>query len=248
MVRVFTIVSVFVLVATVAAQQVPKDKKATEIRTHAVGAYEGVIPGKERTPAVRVSAGTTPPTVTWPGFQMRADGSSRFFVQLTAPTETRIESAGTKLVIVLANTRVAGRNNQRALETKHFNTPVTRAYLKRGRKESRLVFELRVEVMPVITELTEATGYHFMFFDFPKGTYIEQPVAPPSNIPPAPPTQTQSQSGVQPSGKASVSASASGSMTLSSEQMKALDNETPPAVKAGAQGKAKAKAGFSFGK
>jgi hypothetical protein len=203
------------------------------------GSYEGVKPGGSEPPPVAATPNSTPTQITWPGFQMRPDGSSRVFVQSTSPLTHAISQQGKLLFIDLGEAKVSGETNQFALYTRFFNTPVVRAQLKPG-KRAVLEIELRATVQPSISTERAPSGFHFLYIDFPPGQYMVAtpnkspvgdvaPAAPPAasapthldDAPPAPPEP----------GKASVKVDTS------------MDAELPPG-----QGKAKtkAKAGFKL--
>lgn len=134
--------------------------------------YHGVRPGGgntlPRVEEIRTKAGTW---VTWPGFLMRPDGGSRIFLQTTRPIEYSRSNHKKKLTLTLKDASVHLTNNHNPLVTIHFNTPVRRAYLKRSRKQTDLVIELKVESNAGISQFSDQDGYHYLFVDFPPGSY-----------------------------------------------------------------------------
>jgi hypothetical protein len=166
---------ILLFVATVApvAETQSVSTVKPEGRKHAAGNYQGVIPGSGNPPAVKFAPGCVPTRATWLGFQPLQEGGSRFFLQVTSPIEIQIEDPGAdRFVVILKNVRVAGRNNRRPLETSLFNTPVKRAYLRHHKKDTKLIFELRTNAIPVITNQPGKGGFHFVLFDFPAGEFI----------------------------------------------------------------------------
>ncbi|MGF1466192.1 MAG: hypothetical protein ACFCGT_08655 [Sandaracinaceae bacterium] len=156
-----------------------------------VGAYAGVQPGGAQPPPAvdrlaRRSARGPTQIVTWPGFAMLPDGSSRFFVQMTAPVTPTAEVQGSRLVVRLPRTRVHVRNSTRWLETRFFNTPVLRARLVRRGRDTALVLHLRA---PTPHQVRRATGggFHYVYVDFPAGSYVEAPAPPPAAATTPPP-------------------------------------------------------------
>jgi hypothetical protein len=204
------------------------------------GSYEGVKPGGSEPPPVPgATPNTTPAQITWPGFQMRPDGSSRVFIQSTSPLTHAISQQGKLLFIDLGEAKVSGETNQFALYTRFFNTPVVRAQLKPG-KRVVLELELRATVQPSISSERAPSGFHFLYIDFPPGQYLGAvantsaagDVAPAGPAAPAAPTHLDDAPPAPPEpGKASVKVDTS------------MDGELPPG-----QGKAKgkAKAGFKL--
>lgn len=163
----------------------PEDKPPEP--EHERGTYLGVKPGGPERPAVPTGPGLTPAVVTWPGFAMRSDGGSRFFLQLTAPVDVAHQTLPNKIVVDLQGARVAGTNNRYPLETRFFNTPVTRAVLKRTKTTTTLELFLRKPAQPRISSRAAPSGYHFLYVDFPPGDYIEEdvPAAPTAGAVPA---------------------------------------------------------------
>jgi hypothetical protein len=138
---------------------------------HPRGTYAGVKPGGNEPPAVAATPSSTPALVTWPGFQMRPDGSSRVFLQSTAPITVTPSQQGNLLRLDLGEIRVSGETNQFALVTRFFDTPVTRVQLKGG-KRTVLEIELRAAAQPTISSERAQSGFHFTYIDFPKGSYL----------------------------------------------------------------------------
>lgn len=153
---------------------------------HPRGSYLGVKPGGAEHPAVSTGPGIVPSVVTWPGFAMRPDGGSRFFLQLTAPVDVAHQTLPNKVVVDLQGARIAGTNNRFPLETRFFNTPVVRALLKRNKGTTTLELLLRTPAQPRISSRAAPSGYHFLYVDFPPGDYLEEaPLAPGAEPAPA---------------------------------------------------------------
>ncbi len=131
--------------------------------------YAGVTPGSE-------SSDNLPPKVeeipegalmlTWPGFMMHKDGSC-FFVQTSQPVKFGTQKSEGRLELVLHNTRVHLKNNYLPLETEFFDTPVTRATVQpKGKKDLVMVFEMREDVAPTITQKKGKDGFNYVFVKF----------------------------------------------------------------------------------
>lgn len=210
--------------AAAAAQEAPDANTAP-------GGYAGVCPGTANPPAVAVPAGQAPARITWPGFQMLPDQGSRIFLQATIAFQYSTESRGKTFVVSLGDVRPAGENNARPLETRFFNTPVLRAEIKRVKKETLLVLELRSDVAPRVHTATGPNGYFFLYLDFPPGQYVEAPVATVSPAAAPAPTSTDPMVGGSIGARSTNRASGSASVTTTSG-----DDERPPAVRASAGG------------
>ena len=139
---------------------------------HRVGEYRGVTPGNPETPAHVQRPGGATLTATWPGFQPRPDGASRFFVQTTGAVEIESRAEAHRFVVILHNARLADRQAQRPLVTTHFNTPVRSARLERRGHDLALVLELRTDVTPTVTTEPGEGGFHFVYVTFAAGNFM----------------------------------------------------------------------------
>jgi hypothetical protein len=148
--------------------------------------YPGVRPGSGNPPpaedVARARAAHGERLVTWPGFQMLADGRSQFFLQMSGPVRVTERRAAGRFELVLTNTSTHLRNTRRPLETRFFNTPVTRATVKRrGRKDLVVLFELRMHVTPDVRTEARDDGYQYVLVTFPAGQYVDGPAAAPAS-------------------------------------------------------------------
>jgi hypothetical protein len=160
-----------------ALAQGPKEWRQTETDTSSPTLtlrqrYTGVVPGQgnslPRVQELKEQEGTW---VVWPGFILLENGGSRLFLQATEPLRYSIQDKGTRVTLSIKNAKVFLSNNRNPLVTTHFNTPIKRAYLKKHKKDVRLVLELKVNTTPEISQMTDADGYHYLFVDFAPGNY-----------------------------------------------------------------------------
>jgi len=158
-------------------------------------AYQGVTPSTGSPPAERRVRRARSRLLTWPGFEARPNGASRFFVQLSQTVEWQTRAAEGRFEVTLQGTRTHLRNSRRPLETRFFNTPVTRAKVeRRGRHDLALVFELRAQATPRIYTQPGPNGYTFLFIEFPEGNWLPEALMPPAPEPeadPAPPPRAR---------------------------------------------------------
>jgi hypothetical protein len=140
---------------------------------HTAGTYMGVVPGAASRPPAASVAAKAPLTITWPGFQMRADGSSRVFIQSNAPLAPQPTAAPGRFLVHLPGAHIIAGTNRLPLETRYFNTPVTKVSLSTDRSGVTLVLELRADVAPQLSTETGAAGYYFTFIELPKGNYVQ---------------------------------------------------------------------------
>lgn len=233
--------------SSVQAQEValsPRNADQKDEAEHPRGSYMGVKPGGPEAPAIPATPGATPAGITWPGFQMRPDGSSRVFLQTTSPVTVVPVMRDGKLIVDLGDARVEGETNRLPLFTQFFNTPVTRIEIKRENNRTLLEISLRVAVEPRVSGEQAPSGFHFVYLDFPAGSYLGKPLPPLTANPkaagdpqPEAPAHLEGDVSGSASGKAKASASADASM----------DAELPPGQAKG-KAKGKAKAGFTIGK
>ena len=141
-----------------------------------VGQYAGVAPGSANLPPRAPGPGGSR-LLTWPGFQARPDGASRFFLQTTAAVTHRVENQQGRVVIILEGVGIHLRNTRLPLETRYFNTPVTRAKVERRGRDAALVLEMRSNITPVVTVQPAEQGYHYLFVEFPAGNYLPAELA-----------------------------------------------------------------------
>lgn len=153
--------------------------------------YQGVTAGSATEPPhASALKGAGARLMTWPGFQMRPDGSSRVFVQTTVEPKFETKKSPGRFELILKNTKVFLRNNRRPLETRFFNTPVTQVQLKRRGKDLAVIVSLRADVTPhVHAEAGPDKRFYYVLMDFPAGQWVEGATAPATSEapPPSPP-------------------------------------------------------------
>ncbi len=120
------------------------------------------------------------PVATLPGFEMLADGGSRLFVQLSPNVPVEEKRAAGTVTYVLKGAHVVKHNNQNALVTVHFNTPVSRARLVPRGRDLLFVVELRANAQPAWKIEAAKDNSAILAIDFPKGNFLPNaPQAPP---------------------------------------------------------------------
>jgi hypothetical protein len=147
------------------------------------GEYGGVVPGRAPEGKTHRKAGKSKRLVlSWIGFQPRAGGSSRIFVQLTREAEFDQEMVGNKLVVTVYGARFASRNARRRLDTRFFDTSVRDVVPKavrgkRGKRGRRAGVQLAISFKNPSDARTasaqvaaEQDGYNYLYLDFGPGT------------------------------------------------------------------------------
>jgi len=112
------------------------------------------------------------PVATLPGFELLPEGGSRLFVQLTANVHVDEKPVAGGITYILKGAHVAKRNNENALVTVHFNTPVTRARLLPAGGDLHFVLEIRQNVKPTWKLVPAKDGATVLQIDFPQGDYL----------------------------------------------------------------------------
>jgi len=167
--------------------------------------YDGVSPGSSNVPPRAPDPGGSGPLLmTWPGFQQRPDGASRFFLQTTGPVQVEQKNEDGRFVLLLKNTRLHLRNNRRPLETRYFNTPVSSARIERRGSDLAFVLSLRGQVTPMVSTQQGAGGYNFVLLEFPAGSYLPDELRTERDQPANTRPQQQGSTDAQPSDDDSV--------------------------------------------
>ena len=135
---------------------------------------------------------------TLPGFEMLPEGGSRLFVEISQSVGVEEKKTPRMLTYVLKGARVVHRNNENALVTVHFNTPVTRARLTPAGRDLLFSVDLRADAVPAWKVVNEDDGTATLQIDFPKGSFLpagglddtaayplETPHTPAASIPPS---------------------------------------------------------------
>jgi hypothetical protein len=175
-------------------------------------------------PTARRDAAHT--TALLPGFETLDDGSTRLFVDLSAPTSFETKTGNGSITYVLKDTHVARRNNCNPLVTGFFNTPVTTARLEPHGHDLWFVVEVRAPVQPSVSvdpnpskDGGAAEGSVALSIHFPKGDYL-----------PPQPAGAEAPAFAQPGGSEAPIAPASSSSTAP----RAMPARTPHGASGGA--------------
>jgi len=112
------------------------------------------------------------PVATLPGFEMLPDGGSRVFVEVTRKVDVEERRAARVLTYVLKGARVVYRNNENALVTVHFNTPVTSARLLPSGRDLLFSVDLRADTAATWKMVADSDGSAVLQVDFPKGSFL----------------------------------------------------------------------------
>jgi hypothetical protein len=203
------------------------EASSSAVLEHAAGTYMGVVPGST-TPPPAARTVKSPATITWPGFQMRPDGSSRVFIQSTTPLDPQPTAAPGKYAVHLPGAHVSSGTNRLPLETRFFNTPVTKVSLSVDHSGATLMLDLRANVTPTISSDRGPNGYYFTFIDLPKGSYVSSTVK--TEAPPEPEGTAEPASATN-AKQAFAPKNETTHLDGDVSGQSAADNESPPGVK-----------------
>jgi hypothetical protein len=103
---------------------------------------------------------------------MLPEGGSRLFVEISESVGVEEKKTQRALTYVLKGTHVAHRNNENALVTVHFNTPVTRARLFPSGRDLLFSVDLRADAAPTWKIVSEDDGTATLQIDFAKGSFL----------------------------------------------------------------------------
>jgi hypothetical protein len=108
------------------------------------------------------------PLATYPGFRMLKDGRSEVWVQISKKVTVTPSVAAGHATFVLSGVDVGIRNNTNPLVTEYFDTPLSRARLKRSDGGAQLVLELREAVSPTHRVVDGPAGTMILYVQLPK--------------------------------------------------------------------------------
>lgn len=134
-------------------------------------AYNGVAPGSNVVPDGIAARPGGMALVTWPGFQMLPSGVSRVFVQLTVEVKPELKRSGASWQLILPGVALPPGNARLALDTSFFNTPVTSVRSKKHKNDVIVQLDMRTKQEPTLRTEKAATGYFFVYLEFPVGNY-----------------------------------------------------------------------------
>jgi len=208
--------------------------------------YQGVVPGSGQPPAVVDKPGSDT-SITWPGFQMLPNGGSRFFVQATGSLSTSVDVGQNQIVVDLGPAKLATDTNGLMLETKFFNTPVKRAFVRKKGGSAQLVLVLRAPAQPLVRTQQAGTGFFFVYVDFGPGQFIEAKAAPVVEAAAAEPVAQSSNAVVMPKQPARPDHLDNSMADPPKRKGKFSAKGSASAGAGGGKAKAKAKGGISLG-
>jgi hypothetical protein len=176
----------------------PHDPGVTSGDSAGKGCPAPVVMAQSATPA---AGGTEGATVTYSGFQVFPDGSSRLSVYLTGAPRVETSHSGKRAEFILRGVTIPVRNNKNPLLTSHFSSVVRSIRFAadgapkkgRGKKppatDTHLIVELRESIQPAHRMTKTADGAPLLVVDFPKPTSPVPPEPDPAPPPPVRPAE-----------------------------------------------------------
>lgn len=140
---------------------------------NAEGEYGGVQPGEAKKPAPK-KAKKPPPkgTLSWIGFETKNGGSEVFFQSVAAfEVNQRVENGA--VVVTLSGLSKLGRNTWRPIDTRFFDTPLSRITARKKGKgiEVRIAFKnAKQAAQGSVRTATEADGMYYAYVTFAGGS------------------------------------------------------------------------------
>jgi hypothetical protein len=140
---------------------------------NAEGEYGGVQPGQGKKPEAPKKAKKPPPkgTLSWIGFETK-DGGSDVFFQSVAPFQISQRVDGGAVVVTLSGLSRLGHNTWRPIDTRFFDTPISRITAKKKGKtiEVRVAFKNAKDAAQGSSRTaTEADGMYYAYLTFAGG-------------------------------------------------------------------------------
>jgi hypothetical protein len=135
--------------------------------------YTGVTPGSDVLPEGIAAAPGQGALVTWPGFQMLAEGGSRVFVQTSTEVTPELKRDGLDgWSLTLPGVKLPEGNARRPLDTHYFNTPVKAVRALHRGKGVAVLLDMRAKLTPTVRTERASNGYFFVYLEFPPGNFI----------------------------------------------------------------------------
>jgi hypothetical protein len=140
---------------------------------NAEGEYGGVQPGQGKKPEVGKKAKKPPPkgTLSWIGFETKTGGADVFFQSPGAfDVSQRVDNG--VLVVTLSGVTRMGQNTWRAIDTRFFDTTISRIVAKKKGKgvEVRISFKnAKDAAQGSMRTSTEGDGMYYAYLSFAGG-------------------------------------------------------------------------------
>jgi hypothetical protein len=151
-----------------------EDGAAQPKAPNAEGEYGGVQPGEGKKPEPSKKPKKAPPkgTLSWIGFEQKEGGSQVFF-QSIAPFEVNQRVDKGVVVVTLSGLSKLGHNTWRPIDTRFFDTPLSRITAKKKGKaiEVRIAFKNGKDAAQgSVKTSTEADGMYYAYVTFAGGS------------------------------------------------------------------------------
>jgi hypothetical protein len=192
-------------IAGAAAAAPPPDERVTGApggTPRREGEYGGVNPAASASPSDTSAKPATRPaakqTLAWIGFTTKADGSSEVFFQAATSFSVHQRIEGTTLIVLLAGLRRQARNTTRPLDTRFFESAVSRVtarergavHARKGQPARPAGVEVRIEFRNPkdikegsVRSETGNDGLSYAYVGFGPSSAPAAPVAAPADDP-----------------------------------------------------------------
>lgn len=124
--------------------------------------YRGIIPGtRDDMPHLQRAKAQSGNKVTWIGFQPKAEGGSRVFIQTSASPSYNVDDSGQIVTVTLSDTGIPLRNFSRFIDTTFFKANVLRIESKQISSDTVVTITLREGARPSV----DSSG-NYVYLDF----------------------------------------------------------------------------------
>lgn len=142
------------------------------------GVYSGVQPGEVKPPEPgKKRKAPRKGTLSWIGFETKS-GTSDVFFQSAAPFQISQRVENGAVIVKLTGLSRLGHNTWRPIDTRYFDTPISRITAKKKGKaiEVRIAFKNAKEAAPgTVRTATEADGLFYAYVSFAGGGDTPEP-------------------------------------------------------------------------
>jgi hypothetical protein len=119
-------------------------------------------------PAPKHAESGRPRAVTYVGFYVFRDGSSRIYVNLTSDVPVEAKNHGRVVEYLLKDTKILVPNNKNPLITEHFGSPVVSAQMLPVKEGAVLRIELRQAMKPAHEMHPHVDKSATLYINFPR--------------------------------------------------------------------------------
>ena len=147
---------------------VEMESQSVTVAPNPIGFYSGVRADASGVvpPWAPADPASSPPILTWPGFE-RGTSSSRVFFQVSRPVPYELTQDGRTIRVRLAGAHLNVKNNRRPLDLRYHRTPVARVRVRSHGDDAVATITLKRDAVPQVRTVQAENGYMTLVLDFP---------------------------------------------------------------------------------